>query len=185
MVLHKDLISFLKLLRASTTKVALSLKPASPTYKASLSPLKDVSDQVAGLSHCVRLFHPSFGKTLQAEVVATVQEIIHSAIPFLKGFLDEDKSDGYLARVGTVHDLIDKACLYLSKDNASAVQKKWKQNQESIEDGMVELEEILEVGDDEMDDGWDELGLGDEKITPEETERTKKVGKSPTHTTLS
>jgi hypothetical protein len=172
--IHKDLLSFFKLLRASTTRVALSLKPGSPAYKASLAPLKEVSDQIAGLTHAVRLFHRSFGKTLRAEVVATATDIIQSISQFLQGYVDGDTSDGYLARVGTIHDLIDTACAQLSHSNASAVQKKWTQNQESLEDGITEVEEILrDKGEDDFDDGWDELGLSDEKITPEEIERTK------------
>jgi hypothetical protein len=197
-VLRKDLLSLLSLLHASTTKLSLALKPSSPSYTASLAPLKDISDHVSVLSHCINLFDPTtHGATIIREAVFLIKDVIEAIRALLQTFLNIEANgtdvstgqagDEYMVRTGAVHDLIDKARVSngLSKDNFVAARKKWTQDQCSLEDGLREVGEMVEDAessdrDDEEefgdDDGWGEMGLGPgKKMDKDELERTKKV----------
>lgn len=185
----------MSLLRGSTTKLSLALKPSSPTYNAALSPLKDISDQISAISHCVRLFENSQGVTLREEVTSVAKNIIQSVRSLLQTFLDIEKNgihtsmgqagDEYMVRIGTVHDTLNQAAS-LSTDNLTSVRKKWVQDYSTLEDGFNEVGEMAQVDpdslegsdEDEEDDGWGELGLGSRKMNAEEVERAKKVVRS-------
>lgn len=194
-VLHKDLLSLLSLIHGSTTKLSLSLKPSSPTYNASLTPLKDLSDQISALSHCVRLFSHDFGITLIQEVESVADDIIQSVRALCQTFLDIEANntrtstgragDEYMVRTGAVHDLINKARSPggLPADNLSAVRKILTRDHASLEDALNEIGEMAsntqasssEDMDDMEDDGWAELGLESKKLDAAELERAKKV----------
>ncbi|KAJ7582717.1 hypothetical protein C8J56DRAFT_955554 [Mycena floridula] len=185
-VLHKDFLSLLSLIHASATKIALSLKPSSPTYRAGLSPVKDMSDHVAALSNCSMLWSVH-GATLAKEVSTIVHDIADSAKSFLTIFLTVETtengrgSDEYLIRTGAFHNLVEmtRGSDGLSKDNRSAVSKVWVRDLQSLEDGMREVTEMIESQDDEkddQDDGWNELGIeSGEKMDGHELERAKQV----------
>lgn len=97
--------------------------------------------------------------------------------------------DLYLTKTGEVHHTIDKARAAtngLSTFNHIAVRKVWDQQQGSLVDALDELKELSESQSntnepaDEIDDGWDELGLeAPSKLSPDELERLRKVGCGP------
>ena len=198
-VLRKDFISLLSLLYGSVTKVSLVLKPSSPTYSASVTPLNDVSNQIAGLSHCIQLFDPTrHGASFIREIESTYRDVVSSvqslAQIFLYFVLDTSgpstssgtSGEGYLVTTGAIHARIEQARgpVGVSADNASAVCKIWNLNQECLEDGLRELAETIEdqgsssTDDEDEDDGWNELGIGSgEKMSSAEFERSKKVSK--------
>ncbi|KAL0581753.1 hypothetical protein V5O48_000335 [Marasmius crinis-equi] len=179
-VIHKDFISLLSLIYASTTKLALVLKPSSPTYSAAVTPLNDLIKHISALSHCVKLFSPDEdGSVLTQEASDVATGVIEAMKAFLKALSEAGQSGEYLVRVGTIHDLIETArsSSGLSKDNISAVRKKWIEDTEPLEDGVRELKELIDnAGDDEGDDGWDELGLEpDVPLSEKEADRASKV----------
>ncbi|KAG5641286.1 hypothetical protein DXG03_005577 [Asterophora parasitica] len=194
-VLYKDFISILSLLHGSTTKLSLALKPASPTYSASLTPLKDISEQISAAAHCVHLFEPTHGLTFIQEITLVTKDVIQSVKSLLQTFIDVEASgnrtstgkagDEYLVRVGAIHDIINNARSGLSKDNIASVQKKLAQDHESLEDGLHEVGEMVSdhdsadrTPDDEWDDddGWGELGIDSKKrMDADELERARKV----------
>jgi hypothetical protein len=189
-VLRKDFLSLLALIYASTTKLSLTLKPSSPAYKASLDPLKDISDQISAISHCVRLFAPDHGITLMRGVSSIAEDVIESVRVLLQMFLEnethgvEHAGNEYLVRTGAVHDLITKARAPggVSADNLASVRKKWKEDYDAMDDGLNEIGETIKDAqtsggeEDLVDDGWDELGLQpSQKMDQTELERAKKV----------
>jgi len=188
--LLRDFNSLLSLIHGSATKVALTLKPPSPEYSASLAPLRDISIHVSRLGHCVSLFTPAtHGATLVREVVAVAEDVVESIQSFIRVFLPlgnntADKTSPYLIKVGAVHDIIEKSRgpNGLSMDNATAVRKRWTADASSLEDCFRELDEAITTEsevineDRDFDDGWDELGVrSGDKMSPKELERAKIV----------
>lgn len=201
-LLHKDFLSLLSLIYTSTTKLSLVMKPSSPSYNAALEPLKELSDRVASLPHCVRLLQADHGKTLAAEANGIAKDVLEAIKALIQTFITIDSEgscsrgdagDEYLVRTGAVHDVIDKARGQngFSGNNLVAVRKIWNRNQESLDDGVNEVRETMDntgkVEDDaedkdDFDDGWEELGFSSNvKPSPVELERIKKV-KSLTQT---
>ncbi|KAG6909716.1 hypothetical protein DXG01_015918 [Tephrocybe rancida] len=194
-VLRTDFISLLSLIHAATTKLALALKPSSPTYTASLTPLKGISDHVTALSHCARLFGPKHGSTLTQEIAMAATDVLVSVKALIRTFLDIEAStrgptstgkagDEYMVRMGAVHEIISNIRSRLSKDNVAAVQKRLAQDHDSLDDGFQEVDGMITdresvdstSEDDWDDDGWSELGVDSKtRMTDEELERTKKV----------
>ncbi|KAF8798021.1 hypothetical protein BYT27DRAFT_7203717 [Phlegmacium glaucopus] len=184
--LRKDFLSLLSLIHASSTKVALALKPSSPQYKAALTPLKDLSNNVAALVHSIHLMRRDQSATLLKEYTSLVQTVIEAVKSLAQMFLDSTGvTEEYLVRTGTVHDLIDMARKPggLSLTTRDAVRKRWLQNHESIVDGAEEIQQLCKPatsedpeGDDFIDDGWEELGINSTiKLSPAELDRTEKV----------
>ncbi|KAK7467160.1 hypothetical protein VKT23_004218 [Stygiomarasmius scandens] len=186
-------MSLLALIYATATKLALSLKTSSPTYSASITPLKDMTKHVAALSHCVNMLNTNeHGRTFSQEAVGLVRDVLISVRSLLQILLDIEVSDDrdkwkeeYLVRTGTLHDIIENARSSngLSKDNTSAVAKIWSRDLGPLEDGVREVAEMIEdaqsgdiEADEVDDDGWDELGLGPNKtLDKDELDRTSKV----------
>ncbi|KIY50848.1 hypothetical protein FISHEDRAFT_6081, partial [Fistulina hepatica ATCC 64428] len=184
-VIHQDLLSLLSLIYTSTTKISLTLPAAS--YKAAVEPLKDIAAQTASLSHCARLFQSErHGAALVQEVRCVVKEVFEAVQALAQVFLDPpvpDENKEYLIKTGVVHDLVDNARKPggLSKSNLGAVRRRWKRDQVVLEDGLSEVDDMIddrqddEVLDD-FDDGWDELGLpSGKKMSDHEIARAKKV----------
>lgn len=183
--LRKDFLSLLSLMHASSTKVALALKPSSPQYKAALTPLKDLSNNVAALIHSIRLMRRDQSATILKEYTSLVQNVIGAVESLVQMFLDSSTAtEEYLVRTGTIHDLIDMARKPggLSMTNRDAVRKRWLQNHESIVDGAEEIQQVCSPKDTEgdyfIDDGWEELGINSTKLSLSELDRTEKVGSS-------
>ncbi|KAF7294935.1 hypothetical protein MIND_01031600 [Mycena indigotica] len=188
-ILHRDLVSLLSLLYGAVTKVSLALKPSKPTYSAALAPLKDLSDHLSALFHCSRHFNDSHGATLRQEIDFLVKDAMEAIRALAQCFLDIESSgvrvgtgkagDEYLVRTAASHNVLKRD---ISSTNLVAVQKRWKIYTSSLEDVYREVGEMIENADasedpdDDLDDGWDELGLPkDEKLNPDELERTKKI----------
>ncbi|KAF4608463.1 hypothetical protein EYR40_000808 [Pleurotus pulmonarius] len=188
-VIQKDLASLLTLIYAAATKLALSLKPSSPTYSASLTPIKEISERVAAVAHCVLFIDPNLhGATLFKEGVETVKDVIEATASLAEAFVTAastpNPGDEYLSRTGTVHELAEKA-KNLSLSNALAVQKRWQQDRASLDDAVSELHDMIEQAetgdgantlDTDFDDGWAEFGIGsDKKLQIHELARAKKA----------
>ncbi|KAF9500871.1 hypothetical protein BDN71DRAFT_1439738 [Pleurotus eryngii] len=188
-IIQKDLSSLLSLIYEAATKLALSLKPSSPTYSASLTPIREISERVAAVAHCVLFIDPNLhGATLFKEAVETVKDVIEATSSLADAFLaaasTPNPRDEYLSRTGTVHELAEKA-KNLSLSNVLAVQKRWKQDRASLDDAVSELHDMLEQAeaddgaeqlDADFDDGWAEFGIGsDKKLEVDELARAKKA----------
>jgi len=187
--LRTDFMSILALLHAASTKVALSLKPSSPQHKASLAPLKDLSNNVAAVVHSIRLMRRTHGATMLSEYEGVARNVVSSIEHFIQSFVESElegsTSNDYLVGVGKVHELIDSAKKPggLSLNNREAVRKKWRQDHDSLADAAEEIQDMCkapsgnEVDEEEfLDDGWDELGLDSKQaLSPEERDRTEKV----------
>ncbi|PBK78149.1 hypothetical protein ARMSODRAFT_947016 [Armillaria solidipes] len=189
-VIRQDFLSLLLLIYGSTTKLSLAMKPKAPIYSAALSPLKDISDHISALAHCTNMLLPEIhGATLVQEFNNICIDVTKSVRSLLVIFDASEtraleSGDEYLVKTGEIHHLIDKARSSsgdgLSVDNLSAVRKKWHQDSGPLDDGLKELNDMIEYGgeddEDDEDDEWDELGLGSVKCADEkELERTKQV----------
>ncbi|PCH37961.1 hypothetical protein WOLCODRAFT_87743 [Wolfiporia cocos MD-104 SS10] len=182
-VLHKDYLSLLTLVYASTTKSSLTLRPQEPAYSAALGPLRDLATNITALTTCATLFDV-YGFTLASDARLSAREVCEAVRALATNFLDKNGED-YLVRAGTVHDLVDQAKRDLSVDNRTAVRKRWISDRGMLEDTYEEVISMAEGGnDDEIEDGeddfgddeWDELGLGSsKKLSEAEVDRIKKV----------
>jgi len=198
-VLHKDLISLITLIYASTTRLAISLKPSSPTWSASLTPSKELARNVLAATTCACLYDGRMhGETLAKEIKGTVKDVVGAVRDLVQTFLaiatspdiDEPQNE-YLIKAGTVHDLIERARGPdgISKDNLIAVRKKWAEDKAVMDDALKEMGEMIEEaeaddgGEEEAEgesdeDGWDELGLSSKKMDKHELKRAKAVSNS-------
>lgn len=199
-VILKDLDSLLSLIYNSSTKLALALKPSSPTYSASLPVIVDLTKYTSGIAHCIHLLNPeSHGATLIKEVHHEMIAILEALRAVVQTFLNlaargpsiarsGSAGEEYLVRTGALHDLITHARGQngIPKDNISAIRRRWKQDRGALEDSLREVSEMIDgaegsEGDDvdgnNVDDGWDELGLGDTgaKMDRDELARAKNV----------
>ncbi|KAG7092445.1 hypothetical protein E1B28_008799 [Marasmius oreades] len=181
-VVHKDLISLLSFIYVSTTKLALVLNPSSPTYPAAVTPINDLAKHISALSHCVRLFSPiEHGATITQEAVNLVTNVVAAVKVLLQTFLETGHSAAreYMMKTGTVHDMIEgvRSSNGLSKDNLSAVRKKWHEDGGPLDDGARELRELIDnAGDASEDYGWKELGLEpDAPFSEQEADRASKI----------
>lgn len=191
--LQHDFGSILTLIYGATTKVALTMKPSSPTYRAACAPLSDLANNTMKLGHCASLFHSqNYGKALSKEVAHSSQDIIDAVKVLGKTLADPDSSetgqagDEYMHRTGAIHAVIDHARSSngVSHTNMEAVKKAWKQNEAGLEDAMSEAEQMASgtIGedvedDDEFDDEFDDLGFGStRKMNEQEIAVAKTVG---------
>ncbi|KZT70120.1 hypothetical protein DAEQUDRAFT_224967 [Daedalea quercina L-15889] len=177
-VLHKDLLSLLTLIYASTTKLTLSLRAEEPAYKAAVGPLQDLIGNVSAIATCAALFD-AHGLTLASDVRQVVTEVC-SALSALGRTLLEEGED-YLVHTGMVHEVVDKAKRDLSADNRAAVRKRWTADRGMLEDSLQDVASMLEDDDaadqdEDFNDELDDLGLGSvKKMSEVELERTRKV----------
>ncbi|KAK0228536.1 hypothetical protein IW262DRAFT_1455773 [Armillaria fumosa] len=189
-VIRQDFLSLLLLIYGSTTKLSLAMKPKAPTHSAALSPLKDISDHISALAHCTNMLLPEIhGATIVQEFNNICIDVIKSVKSLLTIFDASEmraleSGDEYLVKTGEIHYLIDNARSSsedgLSVDNLSAVRKKWLQDREPLDDGLKELNDMIEYdgedAEEDKDDDWDELGLGSVMRADEkELERIKQV----------
>lgn len=190
-VLRTDFISLLSILYAATTKVALSLKPSDPHHKASLVPLKDLTNNVSALVHSVRLIRRQEGFTIAKEYEVTTRDAVTAirslAQTLLSSSSNSTASEEYLMKAGGVHEIIEAARKpgVLSTNNREAVRKMWQRDHGSLVDGFEEIKEICEPSEDQghdeddedfFDDGWAELDASSkQKLSPREIQRAEKV----------
>ncbi|EIN07370.1 hypothetical protein PUNSTDRAFT_144866 [Punctularia strigosozonata HHB-11173 SS5] len=203
-VLHKDLASLLSLVYSDSTKLSIALKPSKPTYSASVAVLKELSTHILALSANVNLFDEiKHGATLKAEATHVVRDVIEAVNGLLQTFLDLN-ADGrpatsgsgaageeYLVKTGTIHDLVERARgpNGISKDNRSAVRKRWAEDRSTLEDALKEVTEAIEDAEQEdSEDGgekdeweeendaeWAEWGISATKMTKDELEQAKAI----------
>jgi hypothetical protein len=193
-----DYSSLLSLVYASTTKIALALKPANPTYSAVVVPLRDVTKHIDSLASCACSIDPDLhGKTLVREVCWAAEGVISSLHVFLICFSDESpEQESYLIKAGAVHEAIERA-RNISKSNLDAVKKRWEADREGLNDCVKEVAEMIEeekqsvLGSDdesgdesfgEDDDDWGELVASTSKektikATPEDLARLNEVSR--------
>lgn len=194
-MLHKDLLSLFTLIYASTTRLAISLKPSSPTWSASITPLQELARNALAVTTCACFYDEEMhGRTLKKEVTATAREIIGAVQDLVqtlsRTFLSSNPEDSndYLVKTGTIHTLVDRARgpEGVPKDNLSGVRRRWAENKSVMDDAFKEVGEMIEeveseadaeedAEDEFLDDGWDELGLGSKKMDKDELRRAKTV----------
>jgi cyclin-D1-binding protein 1 len=195
-ILHKDFLSLLSLIYATTTKVAIAFKPPSPAYSAAIPQIQDLIKHASSLLHCASLFSAIVhGKTITQEAHSLTKEVVDSLRVFVSGFIASETytaqqdarqpRGNYLIHTGAIHELIDRARSDkgLSKTNGMAVSKRWATDRASLEDGFREVGDMISDtemdGDQDEEDGWDELGLSSGgKLSASELETAKKVRSS-------
>ena len=191
--LRTDFISLLSIIHSAVTKVALSLKPTSPQHKASLVPLRDLTNNVAALVHSIRLMRRKQGLILMKEYESVAENVISAIRSLIQSLLSPPLGQSlstkeYLVRTGEVHETIDRVRKAggLSLCNRDAVQKIWLRDHDSLQDGAEELKEICkptdsnteneDEGGDASYDGWEELGVdSNRKLALDELDRAEKV----------
>lgn len=206
-LLLKDYSSLLSLIYQNTTKLSIALKPSSPTYSASTTPLKELRNHVDALTSCAcTVSDLEHGRAIAREIRWCVEEVVRALQPLLGVFIaDAQKprmglADSYLVKTGAVHEVIDRA-RDTPRTNAEAVRRRWEDNIGGIGDCVEEVQEMVdddekprneaEEGSDdddhgftEDDDGWGELGVElsssrmPVKATAEELARLKNVRQS-------
>ena len=182
--LRADFISILSVIYSNTTKLSIALNPASPTYSAALTPLKDLTTYSSTLASNASSFLPNVhGRALTTEVHSTargvfkaLQELVHAHLSPLTNPASKDDggdavavavpkpssqngNDAYLAKTAVVHELIAQAKAEkhprgLSKTNLIAVRKRWREHSEIVADAADTLE--AEGSPSDGDDGDDE-----------------------------
>jgi hypothetical protein len=124
------------------------------------------------------------------ELVEAVAGLLRALIVTVRAPTGAEDGGEYLILTGTVHELVERARAPapagLACDNLDAVRKKWAEDRAVMEDAFKELDEMLveeeeggetqeDIGEDDVDDGWDELGLGMQKMSADERRRAKTV----------
>jgi len=182
--LRSDLLSLLQLIYSHATRLSLALKPPH-TPTAAVKVLADLDADLSRLVACAScISEKDSGAAIQKEVSWCVQEVVEEAQGLVECFgmgVIEGGDKTYLMKTGALHASIERFKQDLSVDNREAVIKRWKSNDASLQDALEECKDMTSVdedGEEEEDDGWDEI-MGDgekkEKMSEEELERTKKV----------
>jgi len=181
--LRRDYQSLLSLTYSAATKVALSLKPPKPDYQASLVPIEDLANSSGALATCATLFSAArHGPAMRKKARSLASDVIN-AVRQLSASLEG--GDVYVL-TGTIHDAIDSARTQLPESEAAAVREVFRANQACLDDGIPELNELMQEPAEDDDaagagDGWDELdeefgeGLSSKALTPEERQRVTAV----------
>ncbi|EJD44096.1 hypothetical protein AURDEDRAFT_185146 [Auricularia subglabra TFB-10046 SS5] len=178
-VLRKDYTSILTLLYSAVTKVALALRPPKQEWKAALQPINDMGSATVALSSCASLFSVQHhgaslrtqARNLASDVLRTVQQLAST--------IEDDTEDLYV-RTGALHDAIDRARNELPASELDAVRDLFRANQACLDDGLPELQELIEEDECdhvENDDDWDAFGdeFASSKLSPEERQRVKEA----------
>lgn len=190
-ILVKDYKSLLTLIDSHITRLGLSLKP--PITQAGIIKYSgDLAAEFGRLGSCALSVSPSEG-IIRKELVWGAQEVIEGIGCLCNGLhsLSDDSSEppeAYLRLIGSIHNSLDKLRAELSPDNASAVEKRWKFNSDSMGDALGELKNLLDRSEndgedkseneipEELDDMDDMFGDNNgEKLSPEELFRAKQV----------
>ena len=177
----KDYTSLLSLVYQDVTKLAIALKPSTPTYQAALSPAKDLAGHLDALGSCAcSIDRREYGGTVTQEVRWTAEDVLRAVEALLSVYMNDmhyeqgaseaenSKGTPYLVRTGVVHEAIDRA-RGIPHSNREAVRRRWDGIVGGMEDCQHEIQEILdeedvkEGGKDEDttdlsdDDGWNDL----------------------------
>ncbi|WVF68271.1 hypothetical protein IAT40_003036 [Kwoniella sp. CBS 6097] len=169
-------------LRQTTTALGLAFKPPI-SVDAAIQQLDKTSDHIGKLISCVLLAHGYLAEEWRNGVEGIGGEIVrHIDVLSSSGSTEASgsKGDEYLASTGMVWESIDRLANGLSKDQRSAVVRKYKGQQGTVKDAWEEFKGILEEQEDDVkgedeaeDDGWDELDLGGEALSEDERKRAE------------
>lgn len=154
--------------RQTVTSLGLAFKPPV-TVSAAKQQLEKVSEQLNQLISCVLISHGEMGREWKEGVLSIGAEV--------ERHLDVLEAEGdYLQSTGKIWEAIDRMSRDLSRDEKSAIIRRWKIHQSIVKDAWDEFKEILEDSQNGDDDGgWDELGLGDTSLSEEERSRAEAV----------
>lgn len=154
--------------RQTVTSLGLAFKPPV-TVSAAIQQLEKAAEQLNQLISCVLITHGEMGREWKEGVLSIGAEV--------ERHLDVLEAEGdYLQSTGKIWEAIDRVSRDLSRDENSAIIRRWKIHQSIVKDAWDEFKEILEDSQNEDDDGgWDELGLGDTSLSEEERSRTEAV----------
>ncbi|WVO21576.1 uncharacterized protein IAS62_002885 [Cryptococcus decagattii] len=154
--------------RQTVTSLGLAFKPPV-TVSAATQQLEKVAEQLNQLISCVLITHGEMGREWKEGVLSIGAEV--------ERHLDMlEAEDDYLQSTGKIWEAIDRMSRDLSRDEKSAIIRRWKIHQSIVKDAWDEFKEILEDSQNEDDDGgWDELGLGDTSLSEEERSRTEAI----------
>lgn len=180
---HSDFQSLLSLLYSSVTKLGLVFNPSDPTYTAALAVLMDIRTYVDALGSCACSARADFlGRTFVKEMRWVTEDVLQTLQTLMNYFgLEKKEEKGYLVHIGVVQEAIDRA-RRVSNSNIKAVEKVLEANLGGLDDGVKELQDLIEETDetDISDDGWNDmevsaLSKSRVKFTEEELSRLKTV----------
>ncbi|KDQ10599.1 hypothetical protein BOTBODRAFT_190414 [Botryobasidium botryosum FD-172 SS1] len=179
--LRNDLLSLLQLIYSHATRLSLALKPPR-TPAAAIKVLADLDADLSRFVACASCIgEKDSGATILKEVSWCAQEVVEEVQGLVECFgegIIDDEDKTYLMKTGALHASIERFKQDLSVDNRGAVVKRWKSNDASLQDALVECKDMTNADEDMEDDGWDEImGEGEkkEKMSEEEVERANKV----------
>lgn len=148
------------------------------TVSAATQQLEKITDQMGQLIGCGLITHGEMGKEWKEGILDIGAEV--------ERHLDVLEAEGdYLQSTGKVWEAIDRMSRDLSRDEKSAIIRRWKIHQSIVKDAWDEFKEILEDSQNRDDDGgWDELGLGGTSLSEEEKSRAEAVSFSAVYFAL-
>ncbi|OWZ65425.1 hypothetical protein AYX14_06224 [Cryptococcus neoformans] len=154
--------------RQTVTSLGMAFKPPV-TVPAATQQLEKISDQLSQLIACVLITHGEMGKEWKEGILDISGEV--------ERHLDVLEAEGdYLQSTGKIWEAIDRMSRDLSRDEKSAITRRWKIHQSIVKDAWDEFKEILEDNQNRDDDGgWDELGLGGTSLSEGEKSRAEAI----------
>ncbi|WWC95811.1 hypothetical protein V866_002677 [Kwoniella sp. B9012] len=163
-------------LRQSITALGLSFNPPI-TIDAAIQQLGKISEYIGKLISCVLLATTPSTELLAEEWKGGLISVVEETNKHIRVL--EENGD-YLSSTGIVWESIDNLLNDLSKDESSALKRRWKVHQSTVKDAWQEFKELLEStsddderGNEDGEDGWDELDLGGEALSEEERKRAE------------
>ncbi|WWD04581.1 hypothetical protein V865_002651 [Kwoniella europaea PYCC6329] len=169
-------------LRQSITALGLSFNPPI-TIDAAIQQLGKISEYIGKLISCVLLATTPSTELLAEEWKEGLISVVEETNKHTRVL--EENGD-YLSSTGIVWESIDSLLNDLSKDEPSALKRRWKVHQSTVKDAWQEFKELLESASDDKgkedenenvnedgEDGWDELDLGGEALSEEERKRAE------------
>ncbi|WVQ66064.1 uncharacterized protein L199_004242 [Kwoniella botswanensis] len=167
-------------LRQSITALGLSFNPPI-TIDAAIQQLGNLSEYIGKLISCVLLATTPSTELLAEEWKEGLISVVEETNKHIQVL--EENGD-YLSSTGIVWESIDNLLKDLSKDESSALKRRWKIHQSTVKDAWQEFKELLECTSDDNgredeienedgEDGWDELDLGGEALSEEERKRAE------------
>nr|XP_019000947.1 uncharacterized protein I203_06590 [Kwoniella mangroviensis CBS 8507]OCF64408.1 hypothetical protein I203_06590 [Kwoniella mangroviensis CBS 8507] len=165
-------------LRQSITALGLSFNPPI-TVDAAIQQLGKISEYIGKLISCVLLACTPSTELLAEEWKGGLISVVEETNKHIQVL---DGNGDYLSSTGIVWESIDNLLNDLSKDESSALKRRWKAHQSTVKDAWQEFKELLESTsdvdgrhdeDEDGEDGWDELDLGGEALSEEEKKRAE------------
>jgi hypothetical protein len=117
-------MSLLSLVYHQVTKLAITLKPSSPTFKAALSPGKELAAHLDALASCACSLNKDLhGESVVKEVRWATEDVLNGVESLLTVYLGDthyqqgaseagerdSRGAPYLVRTAVIHEAIDRA----------------------------------------------------------------------------